>query len=175
MIAELEAQRKQNTTNRNGMMVSTTSSVVRMDYNFDEEDEEWPIERHIRLQEEEEAATRGRLTAPPHEIQQRRPKKKQMTKNDLQIDELRAKQIVLVDEQIYLHKIQQENATATQEKIQEELALIKTQRGIAELELNEKQEAATIAKEKSQFEAKLIKLQCEIAENELRQKYNSSN
>lgn len=117
------------------------------------EDEEWPIDRWLRLREEEEADTRGRLTAPRNEVRKRQPKKKPANKNELQFNELRIKQNALVDEQIALQKIQKE---------------------IAELELKEKKEIAPIAKEEAQERLRLLKMQCEIAEIDLINKKSQS-
>lgn len=103
------------------------------------DEEEWPVERWLRLQAEEEAETNGRLTAPAKEIRKRAPKRKANNTNDVLINELRAKQIALVDEQIQLHKMQQENAAIAKEEATERMELLKTQRKIAEIDLNAKQ------------------------------------
>ena len=112
------------------------------------DDEPWidPIQRQIPSQEEEEmanAGTRDRLTAPRSEVRPRRAKSNQRTVlNDSQlIDELRQKQLTLLDEQIYLQKILQENALIAQEEAQERLMHIQIQRKIAEIELKQKEES----------------------------------
>lgn len=91
---------------------------------MDIEEEEWPVARWIRLQEEEEAETRGRLTAPSNEIRKRQTKKKSNSKNDQLVDELRNKQIDLVDQQIALQKLQREIAESELDKNKEKLKLI---------------------------------------------------
>lgn len=138
------------------------------------EDEEWPIARMMRLQDEEEAGMRGRLTAPQNEVRKRQPKKKPSNRNDLLVDALRTKQMTLVDEQIYLHKVQQEKESINQEESQEKLMLIKTQRQIAEIELKEKQEIASIAKEEAEERLKLVKFQRQIAEIDFQKKQSES-
>lgn len=77
-------------------------------------EEEWAIDRWLRLQREqdmENAGTSGRLTAPPAEIRRRkRPQKMASTENNALVDELRTKQLALVTEQLELQQILQETA-----------------------------------------------------------------
>lgn len=105
-----------------------------------------PIQRQIRSQEKEEmanAGTHGRLTAPRNEVRPRRAKSNRRTvlKDGQMIDELRQKQLKLVNEQIYLQKILQENASIAQEEARERLMHVQIQRKIAEIELKQKEES----------------------------------
>lgn len=103
-------------------------------------DNEWSIDRLIRLQEEDEAQTNGRLTAPSNEIRTRKRKQKKQPANgtDVEVHELRLKQKLLVDQQIKLQKMQQENEALIKQQLKEKMELIKIRREIAELELEEK-------------------------------------
>lgn len=108
-------------------------------------DEGFPIDRWLQHQEEEDrrnAGTSGRLTAPPSETRRRRRSgsRQQPAPNENNLtDQLRAKQLQLVDEQIHLQQILQENARIQQEEHTERMELAKIQRRIAELELAAKQ------------------------------------
>jgi hypothetical protein len=146
LAKRLEVQRLKNAKQANQLIViSDSGSEI--------EDEEWPIDRWLRLQAEEEAGTSGRLTAPRNEVRKRQPKKKPANKNDLQVNELRLKQKALVDEQLALQKIQKE---------------------IAELELNDKKEISPIVKEEALERLRLLKIKREIAEIELANKKSQS-
>lgn len=152
-VKGLEAKRMANADDSSRMAVSDDSDVRLIDrtHPLDQElpeDEPWidPIQRQIRSQEEEEmanAGTGGRLTAPRNEVRPRRARSNQHTVlNDSQlIDELRQKQLTLVNEQIYLQKILQENASIAQEEARERLMHIQIQRKIAEIELKQKEES----------------------------------
>lgn len=142
LAKQLEAERMQNADKADRMAVSNDGERCDGAVNqmIELEDDEWPVARWVRLQEEAEAETNGRLTAPENEIQKRRPRKRPTTnRNDALIDELRAKQIELAEEQIYLQKIQQDTALFARNEAEERLQLIKIQRQIAEIDLNKKQ------------------------------------
>lgn len=108
------------------------------------EEEEFELDRRLRLQrEEEEAGTAGltgRLTAPESERRQR-PKKAAPSKTnyDDTTAQLRAKQMKLIDEQIKLQKVLLENAMIAQEEAKERVKLITAQRQSAEIELRSMQ------------------------------------
>lgn len=114
MEAERVAKLSQN------MAISPDSSIIHVMPEGDEipEDEEWGIDRWLRLQNEEEQSARGRLTAPSAELTKRTTLKSSENK----VDELRARQVQLVDQQINL------------QKAKERLMLTKAQRVCAELE-----------------------------------------
>lgn len=172
LVDQLEAQRMRNSEIDDEMALpNNDGSDNAMDYNLgqDGENEVNDLHNWVRLQEEELAAVNGRLTAPQNEIQRRRPRKNKSHTNDSLVEELRGKQLALVDEQIHLHKIQQESV---QERSKQELALIKTQRQIAEIEMKEKEENAQINKEEAQERLHLIRIQRQIAEIELKKKQN---
>lgn len=174
LTKQLEARRMANAEVEHRMVLSSIAESVieqNIEHNF-EEHEETSMNRYFRSQEEEMAAMDGRLTAPQDEVRKRRPRTNTSNKNDLLVEELRAKQLTLVDEQIYLHKIQQESAFISQEKSKEELALMKTRRKIAAIELKEKQENAQTNKEEAQERLQLTRLQRQIAEIELQKKQN---
>lgn len=104
-------------------------------------DEEFEIERWLRIQRENEAldvGTGGRLTAPQDEVRHRRrqSQQRQVPPNSGLTDTLRTSQINLVEEQIYLQQILQENARIAQE---EALAMAQLQRRILEIDLEMKQ------------------------------------
>lgn len=155
-VKELEAKRNANANQADLMAVSDDEGAARnMPYNpLVEDDEGWvdPIQQQILAQEAEEmenAGTHGRLTAPQNEVRKRAPKAKP-SNNVQKIDELRSKQIKLVEsqtqlveEQLHLQKILQETASIAQEEAQERLMHIKTQRQIAEIELQQKQKELT--------------------------------
>lgn len=127
-----------------------------------DDDPEWPINRWLRLQAEEEADTRGRLTSPRNEVRKRQPQEKASRKNKT-VDHLREKQLEYVNEQIYLQKVLQENAAIAQDEARARLDLAKFQQQNAET-------MATIAEEKARERVKLLKTQVEIAEITLRQR-----
>lgn len=89
------------------------------------EDEEFEIDRHLRLvrEEEEEASLGRRLLAPPGEIKIRNRQTKKGKPNDDMIQNLRKKQFELVNLQINLHKVLLENAKITQQECKEKLLL----------------------------------------------------
>lgn len=116
------------------------------------EDEEWAIDRQVRLQEEQEEEERrqrigssGRLTAPPREI--RRRKRTQPANQNTAIDHLREKQMKLVDEQLKLQSILLHNASIAQEDALEQLKrqkILTQNASIAQEEGKERLKLATI-------------------------------
>lgn len=147
LVKELEAKRLANVDHVERMLLSNNDSCT--NENPEEAfDDEFPIDRWLRLQAEEEANTRGRLTAPIGEIRKRQPKAntKKTAGNIQMVDQLRAKQINFVDEQTYLQKILQENASIAQDEARERLDLVKMQC------------------EEARERLKLVKIQCQIAE-----------
>lgn len=135
LAKKLEAER---IASNEYIAVSPSSSIAEIDDEI--EDEEWAIEKWLRLQNEEEEqkeTSRRRLTAPPTEIRKRAsktPVKSIVSK----VDELQARQIELVHQQINLQKILVENALIAQEEAKERLLLAKAQRASAELEHQQK-------------------------------------
>lgn len=110
------------------------------------EDEEWEIERRMRLlQEEEDEEERQRrsgirLTAPPSEVR-RRSKQPKHTQQSNRVDitaQLRAKQMELVDVQVNVQKLLFENATIAQKEATERLAMTVALRKCAEIDLASK-------------------------------------
>lgn len=105
-------------------------------------DEEWPIDRYLRLQYEqdmEDAGPSGRLTAPPTEVRRRKTAQKATpVESNAVLDELRTKQLTLVNEQLQLQKILKETALIAKEEAKERMAMVKIQRQIAEIDLKEK-------------------------------------
>lgn len=112
------------------------------DINWNEyiDDEEWPLQRHMRLAEEAENEERGGiselLTAPPHEIRQRN--RQNRNQND-KTAQFREKQLQLVNEQLNLQKMLQENATIANEEGKERLKAATALRQAAEIELRLKE------------------------------------
>lgn len=106
------------------------------------EDDEFPIDRQLRIlneeEEEQRAGLTGRLTAPEHEIRRRQRRSKSINQDDTTA-QLRAKQIELVEEQLKLHKTLSENAAIAKEEAKERLKMVATQRKIAELDLRLKE------------------------------------
>lgn len=143
LAKQLEGERLQRLSPSERMNVS---NVAYSDLEMVEEDDEWPIERFLRLQDDEPSGTRGRLTAPAGETRKRkRAKKTTPDETNAMVDELRSKQLALVNEQLELHKILQEtalinreNASIAKEEAMERLAMVKVQRQIAEIELQAK-------------------------------------
>lgn len=131
--------------------LSNANQAVRMFVSNDGEDDvnailreldkdmhvEFPVTRWLRLQEEEEANTSGRLTAPQNEVRKRGQKRKPVSENDALIEGLRKKQMALVDDQIYLQKLLFDNAMIARDEAKEKLELVKIQRKIAQLTLDE--------------------------------------
>lgn len=137
---KLEAKRMKNAPEEDRMIVSGEPFVdVEGSYNPEMEEEEWRIDRYLRLQAEEEmrnVGPAGRLTAPPNEARTRKRKPNKMNTDQTDfVDELRAKQLKLVDEQIYLQNILQQNALNVQEEIRDRHALVKANLAIAELDI----------------------------------------
>lgn len=106
-------------------------------------DEEWSVDRYLRLQYErdmEDAGPSGRLTAPPAEVRRRKTAQKATSaESNAVLDELRTKQIALVNEQLQLQIILKETALIAKEEAKERMAMVKIQRQIAEIDLKEKQ------------------------------------
>lgn len=94
------------------------------------EDEEFEIDRQLRLarEEEEEASLGRRLLAPSAEIRIRNRPTKKGKPNDDMIQNLRKRQFELVNLQINLHKVLLENAKITQQECKEKLLLAQTLR-----------------------------------------------
>lgn len=162
LAKNLEAKRLENEDYLERIMLSNAESIDHAENLYGNpinDDQEWPIDRWVRLQAEEEAGTRDRLTAPQNEIRKRKPKPKAIRKNET-VDQLRAMQIDLVAEQTHLQKILQTNALIAQEEAQERLELKKIERQNAET-------TAAIAREEAQERLNLIKIQREIAAIEL--------
>lgn len=94
-VKRLEAKRLENANETQRMTISddgnpTNNTIVE---NVNDIDEGWGrsvIERQIRLQEEDNAHTSGRLTAPPNETRLRRTKSNTPTKSQT-FDALRSK------------------------------------------------------------------------------------
>lgn len=109
------------------------------------EDDEFPLDRQLRLMREEEeeeeqrAYSSGRLTAPPNEV--RRRAKRMPTHQTTQdvAAELREKQMELVNEQLKLQKLLIQNAEIAQKEAKERLKMVAAQRQCAEIELQLKQ------------------------------------
>lgn len=106
------------TPNANANATRNTDDIVDQDI-FNAEDDEFSIDRQLRLLQEQEEEERGAnmnrsLLAPREEIRQRnrRPKKT----NSEHIDLLREKQLKLVDLQINLNEVLLETAKITQNK-----------------------------------------------------------
>lgn len=146
LVKKYEAKRMKHAAEEERMGVSGEShGEVDQSNNpvIEDEETEWPVERWLRLQREEEmenASPAGRLTAPPKEVRNRYQKKTvNKTKSDSAnmelVDELRAKQLQLVDEQIYLQKVLQVNALYAQEEAKDRSELAKRQLQMAEIEL----------------------------------------
>lgn len=155
LAKELEAKRMENLSQADRMFLSNSE--------MDAVENEFSTDRWmLGMQVKDEISTNNRLTAPRSELRKRKPIPKPKSKavgNSQKVDQLRAKQIELVDEQFYLQKILQENATIAQEEAQERLNLSKVQCQIAEINAQEAQERL-----------KLLKIQCQIAELDLQKK-----
>lgn len=150
-VNELEANRLKNANaNATEPLLDTDDNAENETSNdivnaIDEVDEGWVntvIERQIRQQEEEDADARGRLTAPPAEVRLRRQKSNQNNKSQL-ADEIRTKQLKLIDQQIELQNVLIENAKIAKEEAQERLKHIKNQREMTDMELEEKKKEKT--------------------------------
>lgn len=141
-----EQQKEQLETNNLAQPTPKSSEYDNDVYEYPE-DEEWSIERQLRLLREEEERQRaglgGRLTAPAEEVRRRYNRKPStVNKRDDLITELREKQMKLLDEQTKLQKLLQEEA---KERIQEakhrieeakdRRRLVSAQRECAEIEL----------------------------------------
>lgn len=140
MAKQQESQRLSNADQADQMLVSRNGENDRHAILQEIEEDmhvELPVARWLRLQEEEEANTSGRLTAPQNEVRKRGRKRKSPGENDALIEDLRKKQMALVDDQIYLQKVLVDNAMIAREEAQEKLELIKIQRKIAQITLNE--------------------------------------
>lgn len=116
-------------------------------------DYEFPLDRALRLQREEDTRLAGRLTSPPDEVR-RRPRTKvskakgsvsnqartsETSTVDSLLNDLRRKQLDLLNEQINVQKVLCQNALIAQDEAQERVLLIKAQTACAELELVRKQ------------------------------------
>lgn len=106
------------------------------------EDDETAIDRWVRLQNEDANLNR-RLTAPPNEVRKRskkqiRPQPKRSTLDNV-VDQLRQKQIELVDQQILVQKVMLENALIAKKEAEERLMMVKAQRVCAELDQKRKE------------------------------------
>lgn len=121
LTKKLEAQRLRNVPSTERLQMSEViQSDLEVIDNIDNiDEEEWPIDRFLRLQHEQDmqdAGTSGRLTAPQGERQQRKSRQKTTpTENNVLVDELRTKQLALVNEQLELQKILQETALINRE------------------------------------------------------------
>lgn len=126
LMKSLEAER----TNSADIQTSPMSD----DIQILPEDEEFHVERMLRLREEERATTNKRLLAPPDEVRKRQIKSKKT--DDNLINELRLKQIEMVDLQISVQQTLLENARILQDEAIERLELTKIQRRIAESQMS---------------------------------------
>lgn len=120
-----------------------------IEYHDEYSDEEWKIERWIRLQEEERQGLKtskknhfnengvdtGRLTAPPNEVRRRRRPASKKMEIDEMINELRFQQVELVKAQIKVQEELLKNAKIENAERNERLLLAKAERRCAELEL----------------------------------------
>lgn len=126
------------------MIQQSPSHNSEIDWNnyMNPEDDEFPIDRHLRLareeEEEERARLSGRLTAPADEIR-RRTKKAPSNNQDDVVAQLRIKQIQLADEQLKVQKVLLETATIAQDEAKERLKMVAAQRKRAEIELRLKE------------------------------------
>lgn len=106
-----------------------------------EDDDTW-IDRLVRIDREEALNTNGsssrRLVAPSHEINKRQPRKAKANRNDDEmVNQLRAKQLELVNIQINVQKTMHESAKIAQKEAIERLQLARIQRTIAENDLQQ--------------------------------------
>lgn len=165
LAKSLEAERLENishTTFRGNALSALDSDVVVNDWVPQDdmpEDQEWPVERWLRLQDEEDQANRrgnskrtttrtnvqerlrnetaanlsGRITCPPDEVRKRVQQSK--PNNDDLVNELRCKQIELINEQIEVQKVLRETSLIQQEEAKERRMLVQAQTAYAELDL----------------------------------------
>lgn len=104
------------------------------------EDFEFPLDRQLRLlqeaeEEEQRGGLTGRLTAP---LNEKRSRPTTQSSNRI-IDQLRAKQLELVDVQLKVQQKLLENAEIANEEAQERLKMTTAQRKQAEIELQIKE------------------------------------
>lgn len=108
------------------------------------EDEEWELDRQLRIlreqEEEERAGSHGRLTAPQHEVRRRQKQPSRTEANQVvETSQLRAKQMLLVEKQLELHDMMIGTEKIKQEEAKERLKMTTAQRKLAELDLQAKE------------------------------------
>lgn len=141
-INETVAESSQPRTEPVNMTLNTDDNALPGFENALPEDDEWELDRRIRLtreMEQEQGHLNRRLTAPPNEIRRRNRSRQTQSANrngNSTIDSLREKQMQLVDLQIDLQKVLLENAKITQKETQEKYLYTKALRMSAEQNLN---------------------------------------
>lgn len=130
---------------------------------YEDADQEWSVERHMRLaaevENEERAALRNRLTAPPNEI--RRRDRASRIPND-NTKQLRAKQLELVNQQLNLQEVLQGEAREKAQVVAEQLKLQKMLQEnamIANEEAKERLKAATAKRKAEEISLRLMELE----------------